>query len=305
MDQITSKAVLHKERCSAIEKSTVNESTPDTYEYNADDRRAKAHVDTHTEVDEPLKIIAIPYTPSSASLAHKVLDTVYHLLEVLLTLVAVVVLSPVFLLLAILVKRDSPGPAIFVTSRTGQSKPVKGSKLTGNDLVKLPHGGFDPDKTYWLPRKIPFMKYRTMYVDSCERFPEYYWWNYNLKKDEVRRMFYKVEDDPRLTPVGKWLRKTSLDELPNLFNVITGDVRLVGPRPEIFDILRFYSEDDMRKFTIKPGLTCYSKIYGRGELSVKEQLKWDLEYVNNRTVWLDIKIVFLTIWLVITQRGAF
>lgn len=301
----TNKQHSIRKRYSPMEKSNVNESAPNAYKYNTNERRAKAHVDTHTEIDEPLKLIAIPYTPSSASLAQKFLDAIYHLLEVLLAMVAIILLSPIFLVLAILVKRDSPGPAIFVMSRTGQSKPVKGSILIDNDLVKPPHGGFEPDRTYWLPRKISFMKYRTMYVDSKERFPEYYWWNYNLNKDEVRHMFYKVENDPRLTPVGKWLRKSSLDELPNLFNVITGDVRLVGPRPEGFDILRFYLEDEMQKFTVKPGLTCYSKIYGRGELSVEEQIKWDLDYVKNRTVWLDIKIVFLTIWMILTQRGAF
>lgn len=290
-----------------MEKSNIDKPIPGTYEINSNEHKAKAHGHKHKIEDKPEKLIALPYTPSPSSenLAYKLLDTIYHLFEILFSLIVLILTSPIFLILIILIKRDSPGPVFFVMHRAGQSKLIKGYDLINNDTVKLSHGEFESDKLYWLPKTIPFIKFRTMYTDSEQRFPEYYWWKYNLSKDEIRQMYYKLEDDPRLTPFGKWLRKSSLDELPNFFNIITGDVRLVGPRPEAFELLRYYSEDEMQKFTIKPGLTCYSKVYGRGELTVGEQIKWDVEYVKNRTIWLDIQIIFRTILLVLTQRGAF
>jgi lipopolysaccharide/colanic/teichoic acid biosynthesis glycosyltransferase len=101
------------------------------------------------------------------------------------------------------------------------------------------------------------------------------------------------------------LRKTTLDELPNFWNVLKGDVRLVGPRPEAPELLAYYSPEQLLKFTVKPGLTCLSKVQGRGELSVKEQIDCDVEYVRTRTILLDLKILFLTGWIVFTGRGAF
>lgn len=288
-----------------MEKCNLNAPASDTYETNSNESQAKAHAEKHKPADQNSRIIAIPYTQPDEHPAYKFLDALYHLFEILFSLIVVLLTSPVLLLLYILVRLDTPGPAFFVMHRAGQSKRVKGRDLSNNDTIKSPGDEFEADKIYWLPQTIPFIKYRTMYTDSKQRFPEYYWWNYNLSKEEVRNMYYKLEDDPRLTPMGRWLRKTSLDELPNFFNVISGHVRLVGPRPEAFELLRYYSAEEMQKFTIKPGLTCYSKVYGRGELNVAEQIKWDLEYVKNRTIWLDIKIILRTILLVLTQRGAF
>jgi lipopolysaccharide/colanic/teichoic acid biosynthesis glycosyltransferase len=123
--------------------------------------------------------------------------------------------------------------------------------------------------------------------------------------DKFQKMYYKLEDDPRLTRVGRWLRKITIDELPNFFSVLRGDVRLVGPRPEAREVQGYYTEEQMIKFTVKPGITCLSKIHGRGELSVQEQIELDVEYVKTRTLALDLKIILLTIWGTISQRGAF
>src|SRR5207245_9769472 len=109
----------------------------------------------------------------------------------------------------------------------------------------------------------------------------------------------------RLTRVGCVVRELSIDELPNLWCVLTGQIRLVGPRPEAPEVLQYYTPEEMYKFALKPGITGLAQINGRGLLNWGETLKWDLEYVHTRTVWLDIKILFTTLWLVLTRRGAF
>ena len=278
-----------------------NESS---YNVNTDQLLAKA-CSKHSRVKSPEKLYAIPYSPAATKTFDRIINFFYRIFEILFSLSAIIISSPVIAFLYIWIKLDSPGPAFFVMHRAGKSKLVKGSELLESDFVQPSNGQFDPNQLYWVPQTISFLKFRTMFHDAKEKYPEFYWWDYNLSREEVLSMYYKVKDDPRLTSVGKWLRKTSLDELPNFFNVIKGDVRLVGPRPEGFNILRFYSADEMKKFTIKPGLTCYSKVYGRGDLNVEEQIKWDIEYVNNRNTLLNIRIIFRTILLVLTQRGAF
>jgi lipopolysaccharide/colanic/teichoic acid biosynthesis glycosyltransferase len=259
----------------------------------------------HRRLRQPRKPIAIPADPPAFSPGALALEGLYRVVETLFAAAVLLVTAPLQLVLSLLVRWDTPGPVFFVQRRTGQSKRVRGRHLAGHPDVVAPAGGFDPDRYYWVPTAIPFVKYRTMYHDAVERFPEYYWWQYDLAPHEVQRMYYKLEDDPRVTPVGKWLRKTSLDELPNFWNVLTGDLRIVGPRPEAVEIQGFYDEEQMLKFTVKPGLTCTSKINGRGNLPVGEQIAWDVQYVRDRSVALDLKVAFLTIWRVLRQRGAF
>jgi lipopolysaccharide/colanic/teichoic acid biosynthesis glycosyltransferase len=111
--------------------------------------------------------------------------------------------------------------------------------------------------------------------------------------------------DPRVTRVGQLLRRTTLDELPNLWCVLAGTMRLVGPRPELPVLTQNYSPAEMYKFSVKPGVTGLAQINGRGLLSLGETLAWDLRYVQTRTVWLDLKILGMTAWHVIGRRGAF
>lgn len=232
-------------------------------------------------------------------------DAIYRIVELVLAILVLALTSPILLAVGLWIRVDSPGPAVFVGERTGKSRRVRGRDVPTDGSLRLPEDAIDPDAYYWVPTVIPFAKFRTMFVDAAQRFPEYYWWNYQIKPEDFQLMFYKLEDDPRLTRVGKWLRKTSLDELPNFWNLLRGDVHLVGPRPELLGAQDQYTPEQMLKFTVKPGLTCLSKIYGRGHLSVQEQIHWDLEYVRNRSVWLDIKIILITFWHVVTQRGAF
>lgn len=272
---------------------------------NIEESAFLARVEDREKIKEPLRPIAILADEPPVPATERLMRIPYRLAEIMLAATALIITLPLIVIVAVLIRLDSPGPVFFIMQRTGKSKRVRGRYLINDDSVRPPMSGFDPDKYYWVPRSFPFIKFRTMYVDAAKRYPEYYWWNYNLSNEEVRSMFYKVQDDPRLTRIGKWLRKTSLDEIPNFLHVLTGEAGIVGPRPEGKEIQRFYTEEQMKKFTIKPGLTCSSKINGRGDLNVGEQIEWDLEYVKNRNVWLDITIVFKTIWLVLTQRGAF
>jgi lipopolysaccharide/colanic/teichoic acid biosynthesis glycosyltransferase len=142
-----------------------------------------------------------------------------------------------------------------------------------------------------------------MYVDAKERFPHLY--DYNYMKANHNGM-YRLREDPRVTPAGRRLRELTLDELPNFWNVLTGDMRLVGPRPEVPYVLSAYTPDMMVKFTVKPGITGLAQTNGRARLSLEEVVGYDLQYIRERkTVWYDVKILFYTLWLVLTRHGAF
>jgi lipopolysaccharide/colanic/teichoic acid biosynthesis glycosyltransferase len=230
---------------------------------------------------------------------------IYRVAEISAAFTALVLSSPILLIIAILIRIDSPGPAIFWHRRAGQSELRLGRHLAGRTDLKAQAEDFDPNKKYYVPTEFSFPKFRTMYRDAAEKYPEYYWWNYDLTQEQLGKMYYKLEEDPRITKLGKWLRKTTLDELPNLWSVVKCDIRLVGPRPEAFELLHNYSDEQMLKFTVKPGVTCLSKIYGRGGLSFQEQVAWDLEYVRTRSLGLDLKILALTLLQVVRGKGAF
>ncbi len=227
---------------------------------------------------------------------------IYRIFELAANAIALVVSLPIMLLVAIVIKLDSPGPALFFQRRTGRSKLVRGADLIGRGF-QIVDPNFSSGKKYWVPTTFQFVKFRTMYADARERFPKLY--DYNYSDEEIKRMAFKVEDDPRVTRMGKWLRKSTLDELPNFWNVLTGEMRLVGPRPEIPEMLPNYRPRQMRKFSVKPGITGLPQINGRGRLSFQQTVSYDLEYVDRKSVFLDVKIIFMTIWRVLTKHGAF
>jgi len=181
---------------------------------------------------------------------------------------------PLQLFIALLIKIDSPGSALFMQYRL--------SKDT---------------------RPFKFVKFRTMYVDARERFPDLYAYNYNAQ--EIECLCFKVQNDPRVTRFGRWLRKTSLDELPNFWNVLTGDMALVGPRPEIPEMLPYYRGDDLLKFAVRPGVTGFAQTDGRGHLSFRETVRMDVAYVKARSLSTDIRVMIRTAKMVLTRRGAF
>jgi len=227
----------------------------------------------------------------------------YHMTETVVSFIALVLSIPAMLIIAFIIKLDSPGPVLFFQKRLSRSKLVSGKRLMNNDRFVVVDPDFSPEKKYWVPKTFWFVKFRTMYVDARERFPHLY--DYNFTEQQIKHIQFKVKDDPRITQAGKWLRRSTLDELPNFWNVLTGDMRLVGPRPEIPEMLVNYTPEQMSKFTVKPGITGLPQINGRGRLSFQKTVTYDLEYVNNKSVLLDLKILFMTIWRIITSHGAF
>jgi lipopolysaccharide/colanic/teichoic acid biosynthesis glycosyltransferase len=201
-------------------------------------------------------------------------DTVTRVVEIVVALLALIVTFPVMLVVALIIRLDSPGRALFVQKRIGRNGKI-----------------------------FRFRKFRTLYADAQERFPELYRYQYTPK--EIEELQFKREDDPRVTRVGTWLRKSTLDELPNFWNLLKGDVAIVGPRPEIPEMLPYYSPDQLIKFSVKPGITGLAQTCGRGRLKFVQTNFYDVEYVKHKSFLLDCKIVWRTIRLVLKFDGAF
>ena len=142
-----------------------------------------------------------------------------------------------------------------------------------------------------------------MWVNARELYPELYAYKYS--SEEVQHLIFKKENDPRLTTIGRWLRKTSFDELPNFLNVVKGEMNLVGPRPEIPEMIKYYSPEQRTKFSVKPGVTGLAQIRGRGHLGFQETIEKDLEYVSHFSLRQDLKIFLETIRAMVGKNGAF
>ncbi len=230
-------------------------------------------------------------------------ESLYRLFEIMVAAVGLIFTAPIMLLTAILIRLDSAGPALFIHTRPGRSTVARGRDLEARTDLKPPPGGYEPDRLYYVPSYFRLAKFRTMFSDARQRFPEFY--AYDFAPGEFHSKFGTHKNDPRVTRLGAVLRKLSVDELPNLWSVLTGDLRLVGPRPEAPEVLRYYTPEEMYKFACKPGITGLSQINGRGLLNWGETLKWDLEYVRTRSVSLDLKILLATLRSVVLRRGAF
>lgn len=228
----------------------------------------------------------------------------YRAAEFAAAFVALILTAPVMLVIAVLIKLDSPGPVLFFHTRVGRSRIARGSELIGRTDIRPESGEFDPGKRYWVPTTMRFVKFRTMYRDAAQRFPDLYRFNFRTR-EEFLHAYYKVEDDPRVTRIGKKLRQLTLDELPNFWIVLTGKAGLVGPRPEGPYFVPYYTAEEMRKFTVRSGITGLAQINGRGNITIGDHLYWDLRYVRERSVALDVKVVLRTLWLVLSRRGAF
>jgi lipopolysaccharide/colanic/teichoic acid biosynthesis glycosyltransferase len=260
------------------------------------DRERPAHL------AQSRKVHAVPVGDVAAS-SGWLAEALYRGVEFPLALIGLIVALPVMLIEAALIRWDSPGPALFFHTRPGRSKMVRGRELVGRPDLKPPPDGYLPDALYYVPSYFRLVKFRTMYQDARSRFPERY--GYNFAPGEFRQRYGTHQNDPRVTRVGGILRRLSVDELPNLWCVLVGDMRLVGPRPEAPEVLRYYTPEEMYKFSCKPGMTGLAQINGRGLLNWGETLDWDLQYVRTRSVWLDLKIIFITLKYVLTRHGAF
>ena len=196
---------------------------------------------------------------------------VKRLLDITAAGAALVALSPLFLIIAALVRRDG-GPVFFRQKRVGQ-------------------GG----------REFGFYKFRSMVVDAEARRLAL-----AASNDHGQEcVTFKMKRDPRVTAVGRFLRRTSLDELPQLWNVLKGDMSLVGPRPAIPSEVALYTPAQRGRLAVKPGLTCLWQVKGRGDLPFEEQVRLDLEYITRRSIWLDLSLIVRTVPAVLTGRGAY
>lgn len=193
-----------------------------------------------------------------------------RLMDVAISSLALVLLAPLFVLIGILIKLDTQGPILFIQERVGYNK-----------------------------RRFAFYKLRTMTRDAEKRQEEMEHLN------EASGPVFKIKYDPRVTKIGKILRKTSMDELPQLFNVLMGDMSLVGPRPlPLRDYKRFEKNWQKRRLSMKPGITCLWQIQGRNELSFEKWIELDMEYIDHWSLFLDLKILVKTIPAVLKGTGA-
>jgi len=198
-----------------------------------------------------------------------------QLFNYLLALLLLPVLLPVIGIIAILIKRESPGPVFFAHNRIG-----KGGKT------------------------IPVLKFRSMYADAKERLEKLLSENPAIKEEWEKN--FKLKNDPRVTKIGAFLRKTSLDELPQIFNVIKGEMSFVGPRPVVQEeIDKYYKEDAEYYFMVKPGITGLWQVSGRSDTDYDFRIKIDKWYVINWSLWLDIVILIKTIKTVLSRKGAY
>jgi exopolysaccharide biosynthesis polyprenyl glycosylphosphotransferase len=191
-------------------------------------------------------------------------------LDFTISLFLIVFFSPLFLVTALLIKLTSPGPVFFLQERLGLNK-----------------------------RRFHIYKFRTMSADAESRMKEIEHLN------ELSGPVFKIKNDPRITTVGKFLRSTSIDELPQLFNVLKGDMSLVGPRPMAVRDYEGFNEDwQRRRFSVRPGITCLWQVLGRNSIPFEQWMELDLQYIDRWSLWLDVQILVKTIPAVLRGSGA-
>jgi lipopolysaccharide/colanic/teichoic acid biosynthesis glycosyltransferase len=203
--------------------------------------------------------------PSAAYLTAK------RLLDVFVALALLAVLSPLFLVVALCIKLTDGGPVFFRQKRVGLNGKV-----------------FD------------FFKFRSMVVDAEAKKADLMKWN-----KHVNSITFKMCRDPRVTWVGRIMRKTSIDELPQLWNVLIGEMTLVGPRPAVVAEVQRYTAREQRRLAVTPGLTCIWQVSGRADLDFQQQVELDVRYIRERSLWLDFKLMLLTVPAVLSGKGAY
>lgn len=206
-------------------------------------------------------------------------------IDLFLACALIVILAPLLLVVALAVRLDSRGPALFRQTRAGARPVLRGSRV------------------FWEPRAFGVYKFRSMFVGADEAAHRAHIEAF-VSGEIAGDNGFKLEDDPRVTRVGRLLRRSSLDELPQLFNVVRGEMSLVGPRPVPLYEDAAYTEEERERRAALPGVTGLWQISGRCELSFSEMVRLDVEYVRTQSTWLDLKIMALTIPAVLSGRGA-
>lgn len=193
-----------------------------------------------------------------------------RIFDVVMSVLALILLSPLFLITAIAIRLQDGGKAIY-------------------SQVRLTKGG----------KEFRMYKFRSMRVDAEDLLDTL------MDQNEMDGPTFKMKDDPRITPVGRFIRKTSIDELPQLINIIKGDMSIIGPRPPLPREVEQYTPYQMHRLDVKTGLACYHECMGRSDSTdFDEWVESDLKYIRERSFWTDLKVIFLTIKVVLTGKGA-
>ncbi|MFU7516457.1 sugar transferase [Clostridium sp. HCS.1] len=192
-----------------------------------------------------------------------------RLIDIIGSLLGLILLSPILIIVGILIKLESKGNIIFSQKRVG---------LNG--------------------KEFNMYKLRSM-VSNAEELKG------KLEgQNEMSGPMFKIKDDPRITKIGKFIRKTSIDELPQLINVLKGDMSLVGPRPSLPNEVKKFDIWMLKRLEVKPGLTCYWQVMGRNSIGFEEWMKLDVKYVNERSFWLDLKLIVKTFFVLFGDKNA-
>ena len=193
-----------------------------------------------------------------------------RLIDIVGSLCGIILLSPLFLIVAVLIKLEDPkGKVFFAQERNGR-----------------------------YPKTFKMYKFRSMVHNAEDLLKDL------MDRNEQTGPVFKINDDPRITKVGKVIRRTSIDELPQLFNVLKGDMSLVGPRPPIPHEVDQYNSYQMQRLAVKPGLTCIWQVSGRNNIGFDEWVEMDIEYIKTRNLWLDIKLIFKTVGVLFGDDNA-
>lgn len=196
-------------------------------------------------------------------------EVIKRVIDVVCSFVGVLVLSPLFIIIAIIIKFTSKGPVFFSQKRVGRDG-----------------------------KEFKMYKFRSMVVNAEELKEKL------VAQNEMSGPMFKMKDDPRVTKVGKFIRKTSIDELPQLFNVLKGDMSLVGPRPSLPKEVAQFEDWMYRRLEVKPGLTCYWQVSGRNNIDFEDWMKLDIKYVDERNLWIDIRLIFKTVGVLFGDKNA-
>lgn len=193
-----------------------------------------------------------------------------RIIDIIGSIIGIVLVSPVLLVTAVLIKLESKGRIFFSQTRVGL------------------HG-----------KEFKIYKFRSM-VDGAEALRK------SIEhKNEMSGPMFKVRGDPRITKIGRFIRKTSIDELPQLINVLKGEMSLVGPRPSLPSEVEKFESWMLKRLEVKPGITCYWQVSGRNNICFEDWMKLDIDYVNHRNMQLDIKLIFKTIILLFGDKNAY
>ena len=228
-------------------------------------------MDNRFKFEEEFDEVAITIDYSEILAKESILYSVTkRLIDIVGSLCGIILLSPLFLIVAILIKLEDPkGKVFFAQERNGR-----------------------------YPKTFKMYKFRSMVHNAEDLLKDL------MDRNEQTGPVFKINDDPRITKVGKVIRRTSIDELPQLFNVLKGDMSLVGPRPPIPHEVDQYNSYQMQRLAVKPGLTCIWQVSGRNNIGFDEWVEMDIEYIKTRNLWLDIKLIFKTVGVLFGDDNA-